>query len=129
MILTIRTDKPESELGLYTESGEQLQYVKWEAHRQLGETIFSRIAELLKQESVRFCDLTGVVFYEGPGSFTGLRIGVSVANVLIFGLGIKGVQCGGEDWIKEGVEKLDMASTTVLLPIYGSDPHITAPRK
>ena len=38
--------------------------------------------------SVRWKDLEGIDVEKGPGSFTGLRVGVSVANALGFALGI-----------------------------------------
>ncbi len=129
MIITIRTDKLVSELGLYSATGEKLQYIEWEAHRQLSETILAKLEDMLSAESKSFRDITGVIYYEGPGSFTGLRIGVSVANALIYGLGIKGVQRGGEHWISEGLELLESSTETTLLPAYGQEPHITTPRK
>ncbi len=46
IILTIRTDKPEAEIGLY-DGEQQLAYEMWSAHRQLAETIHTKIKELL----------------------------------------------------------------------------------
>ncbi len=49
-------------------------------------TIF--IQEVLAQAKVSFTELSAVAISGGPGSFTGLRIGVSVAKGLCFGLDI-----------------------------------------
>ena len=46
------------------------------------------ISKLLDREKMKFEELTGIEVETGPGSFTGIRVGVSVANTLGFSLGI-----------------------------------------
>ncbi len=46
------------------------------------------IDELLKKKKKTLKDLTEIEVKTGPGSFTGLRVGVAVANTLGFVLGI-----------------------------------------
>ncbi len=46
------------------------------------------IEEILKKNKKTFKDLTEIEINEGPGSFTGLRIGMAVANTLSFVLDI-----------------------------------------
>lgn len=43
---------------------------------------------LLEEHGLMPQDLTEIEVNEGPGSFTGVRVGVSIANALGFGLGI-----------------------------------------
>jgi tRNA threonylcarbamoyladenosine biosynthesis protein TsaB len=43
------------------------------------------IEELLKQANIRSADLEAVAVSKGPGSYTGLRIGVSVAKGIAYG--------------------------------------------
>ena len=49
-------------------------------------TVF--IEELIKEAKIKFTDLDAVAISKGPGSYTGLRIGVSTAKGLCYGLGI-----------------------------------------
>ncbi len=125
MILTVRTDKPEAEIGVYSEDGLKLAYKTWQAHRELSLTILVVIKELLHGQDAEFKNITGIVFYSGPGSFTGLRIGASVAN----GLQTKCVNEAGENWIKNGVERLQKGESEPALPHYGEEAHTTLPKK
>lgn len=53
-----------------------------------AEKLAPMIDELLKETGVTRSDLKAVAVSAGPGSYTGLRIGVSTAKGLCFGLGI-----------------------------------------
>lgn len=128
LILTIRTDKPEAEIGLY-DNHEQLAYKKWEAHRALAETIHKEINELSKTVNKDLKDIEGIVCYQGPGSFTGLRIGLSVGNALAYSLSVP-VVATANDWIEQGIKRLLAGeSDKVALPEYGHTANITKPRK
>ena len=124
LILTIRTDKPEAELGLY-EDTEQLTYLIWMAHRELAETIQLKIEEMLAGQNRQLSNIRGIVVFEGPGSFTGLRIGISVANALAYGLSTP-IVATGSDWITNGISRLLKGDKDdVAIPEYGSLPNIT----
>jgi tRNA threonylcarbamoyladenosine biosynthesis protein TsaB len=128
IILTLRTDKPDSELGLY-EDTMQLAYFTWPAHRILAETIHAKMQELLKVQSKQLADINGFVVYKGPGSFTGLRIGVSVANTLADAKQLPIVSETGENWLKQGIDRLQAGENERLVrPLYGAEPHITKPK-
>lgn len=128
LTLTIRTDKPEAEIGLYEDLNE-LAYDTWSAHRQLAETIHHKIQRLLEQNNKTLIDLRSIAIYEGPGSFTGLRIGFSVANALAYGLNIPISAKGSENWIKKAIAELKAGQgSKQVLPEYGSLPHITKPK-
>jgi tRNA threonylcarbamoyladenosine biosynthesis protein TsaB len=129
LILTIRTDKPEAELGLY-EDDQQLAYLSWQAHRELAETIHFKIDELLGSQKASLPVIGGVVVFQGPGSFTGLRIGLSVANALAYGLAIPIAAAQGEGWVQTGLNRLrEGKNDTITLPEYGAPPNITMPKK
>lgn len=129
MIITIRTEKPESEVGLFTPAGEQIDYVVWEAHRSLSETIFKVISDILQKNGMTHNQLTGVIFYKGPGSFTGLRIGASLANALALSLNLILANTSGPNWVDEGVARISAGKTELALPQYGAGPHITLQKK
>ena len=128
IILTIRTDKPEAEIGLYN-GEEQLVYETWQAHRELAETINKKIIEVVMKGDVRLHQLGGIVAFKGPGSFTGLRIGLTVGNALAYSLKIPIVSAMDEQWIAEGIgHLLKNGNETIAMPEYGAAPNITAPK-
>lgn len=53
-----------------------------------AQLVLPLIDELLKEHALKAQDVDAVEVYEGPGSFTGVRVGVSIANALAFSLGI-----------------------------------------
>ncbi len=127
LTLLIRSDKPEAELYLYKGSKKVAEKV-WEAHRQLADTLHISIESLLVEAGYSLNDVERIGVYEGPGSFTGLRIGMTVANSLGYSLNIPVAQAGGELWIVECLKSTETAFQPAS-PIYGSDPHITSPKK
>lgn len=128
LILTLRTDKPESEIGLY-EDERQLVYEVWEAHRRLAETIHQKIEEVLNQQKLQISDIQGLVVYSGPGSFTGLRIGTSVMNSLAYSLNVP-IVGRNDNWVELGIEDLKSGKNDkIALPDYGQSAHITKPKK
>ena len=129
LILTLRTDNPQAELGLFDDD-KQLAYQTWQAHRQLAETIHSKIEALLQESSKTWPDIDGIVVYRGPGSFTGLRIGLSVANAIASSLDVPIIGATGDSWVEEGIKVLRTGKTDeIVLPEYGAPVHITPPKK
>lgn len=47
-----------------------------------SQAVLPLIEELLNDAHVQLTDITGISVAEGPGSFTGLRVGLAVANML-----------------------------------------------
>lgn len=128
-ILTIRTDKPEAELGLF-EDEDQLTSLTWQAHRQLAETVHVKIKEMLESQKKELNDLGGIVAFQGPGSFTGLRIGLSVANAFADSLQIPIVATAGKDWIESGITRLQAGENDhIALPEYGAPPRTTRQKR
>lgn len=54
-----------------------------------SQEVLRLIEEALKKKKASLKDLTEIKVNVGPGSFTGLRIGITVANTLAWILGIK----------------------------------------
>ncbi len=129
LTLTIRTDKPEAEIGLL-EGDRQVEYITWEAHRQLAETIHGKIETLLKSQNKTWQDIQGIVCFRGPGSFTGLRIGLTVGNAIAYSLNIPIVSEIGNKWAQKGLKRLNNnEDDKVTIPEYGSPANITLPQK
>lgn len=129
IILTIRTDAPEAQIGLYSDE-KKLAYVEWQAHRELAETIHQQIKDMLAQQKILLSEVQGLAVYEGPGSFTGLRIGISVANAFADSLNVPIVASTGDDWLKASILSLQTGHNNhVVIPEYGALPNITTPRK
>ena len=129
IILSLKTNEPESEFALFKDSKE-LQTTKYLAHRDLGVTIHTKIYDMLKKQKLDWNNIEGIACFEGPGSFTGLRIGLTVANTLADSLNIPIIGCQGDDWKKEAIKKLlDGENNKKVMPFYGAEPHITTPKK
>jgi tRNA threonylcarbamoyladenosine biosynthesis protein TsaB len=128
-ILAIRTDKPEAELYLYEDDKLLLQF-KWQAHLQLAETLNSKIEEILNKLSISYDQLEGVLFYKGPGSFTGLRIGAAVGNAIAYAQKIPIISAGGEDWLEKSISRLQKGQNDkIAIPEYGAPASTTQPKK
>jgi len=59
-----------------------------DSRREKSQKLLSFIDELLKKENKKLTQIKEIEVNTGPGSFTGLRVGVSVANALGWALGV-----------------------------------------
>ncbi|MDR1554181.1 MAG: tRNA (adenosine(37)-N6)-threonylcarbamoyltransferase complex dimerization subunit type 1 TsaB, partial [Prevotellaceae bacterium] len=76
------------------------------------------IDELLNQQNLKVSDLDAIAISEGPGSYTGIRIGVSTAKGLCFGANKPLIAVGSLlSLTKLAVEKIKPSSETLLCPM------------
>jgi len=128
MILALRSDKPEAELYLF-DDGKKVAEIKWEAHRELADTLLSKIKEILVNNNITDNEITGIIMHTGEGSFTGLRIGTTVANAMSYSLGVPIVATEGDNWISEGLGKITSSKPgNLVVPKYNSEPNISQPK-
>lgn len=129
IILTIRTDKPEAEIGLYDDN-KRLAYETWQAHRLLAETLHRKIEVLLKGQGKDWKDIEGIACFQGPGSFTGLRIGLTVGNALAYSYDLPVVAAQEPEWLETAISGLVNGESDIrAMPFYGADAHITLLKK
>ena len=126
MILAVRTDQPCAELYLLDVKGKERARHAWQADRQLAATLLSEIMQLLARQHTALSDLSGIVVFSGSGSFTGLRIGTTVANALAYSLGIPVVKTTDDDWLSSAESALAKAQLGQFVqPDYDRAPNIT----
>jgi tRNA threonylcarbamoyladenosine biosynthesis protein TsaB len=129
MHLGIRTDSPVAEFYLYDNAVLRAEKT-WQADRQLAYGLLSQLESFLAAQNVTFHDLEGLFVYRGPGSFTGLRIGITVMNTIAYSETIAIVGSEGEEWREAALERLRHSENDqIVLPFYGADARITKPKK
>ena len=87
LLLAIDTAAPRLQLALLRDDGHVDTLLEDMATGQ-AERLFPALAELLARAGLAYADLTRIAVTTGPGSFTGLRIGLSAARGLALALGI-----------------------------------------
>lgn len=75
-------------VGLARADGVLLDASRWESRHRHGEELLQRLDDVLGRAGVDRRALGGVIVGTGPGSFTGLRIGLATAKVLAHSLGV-----------------------------------------
>lgn len=128
MILAIDTSTPVCKVWLITDT-DTTEY-EWQADRGLADGLIKYLRERLTEHGLGWSDITAVAAYQGPGSFTGLRIGLTVVNTLADTRSLPIVGATGENWMQEAVRRLNNGETDgLVMPVYGREPNITTPRK
>jgi tRNA threonylcarbamoyladenosine biosynthesis protein TsaB len=128
MYLLLDTSTPTCKLTLM--QGDNRFVYEWEAHRQLAHGLLAFLSEKTAEHGVSLSKIAGVGAYKGPGSFTGLRIGLTVVNTLADTKGLQIVGETGEQWMDTALLRLKSGENDQLvMPFYGAEAHITTPRK
>lgn len=128
MILLIDTSTPTCRLSLI--EGDWRFDTMWEAGRELSKGLLGFLDQEISFQEKSWSDVTGLVAYKGPGSFTGLRIGITVFNTLAYSNQWPIVGVTGEDWRAQGLQRLEAGENDeIVLPEYGAEANITKPRK
>jgi tRNA threonylcarbamoyladenosine biosynthesis protein TsaB len=136
MILVFDTSTENVLIGLWNE--EESFWAKKEEFvggRELNSLIIEKLDRILPPHDEKKLVLRGVIIAAGPGSFTGLRIGMSVANTIAYIRDLPIVApvetASIENLLQKGLKMLKSAGPQfdgVVTPYYGAEPHITTPK-
>jgi len=103
--------------------------------RKQSEKLLAGVDNFLKENKLKFDKLKGIGVVSGPGRFTSIRIGVTLANVLAYGLEIPtaDIEVGDykdyQELTKKIIIRLSRAKPgKIILPIYDAEPNITKPK-
>lgn len=128
MILGLNTSALKAEI-LLLKDGKQLAAKRWSAGHDLSEQLLPEITKLIKSRSADWSEFKGIVIFEGPGSFTGLRIGFTTANTIAYSLGIPIAAAGGKNWPVKAAKQLKSKKPGQFeFPEYGAPARITLPK-
>lgn len=128
MILLLDTSTPVCKLTFA--DGNWHYYDEWQADRELAKKLLGYLDEQLKKNEKTWKDISAIGVFKGPGSFTGLRIGLTVLNTIADAQKIPLVGETGEVWQEKALNRLDAGENDhIVLPFYGAEAHITKPRK
>jgi tRNA threonylcarbamoyladenosine biosynthesis protein TsaB len=128
-ILALKTDGSSTYIAVFDDKT-LLSELHWESNRELARDLLGKITEVCSEANLEINSLDGIICFSGPGSFTSLRIGITVANTLAYAQSIPIVSSSGEHWAQDGIKDLhDGKNGGVVIPQYGSEPHITVQKK
>ena len=86
MILAIDTSTEQAGIGLFANG--HVASLSWHAGRSQTITLLDQVHRMLALGGIEAADLTGIAVATGPGAFTGLRVGMSVAKGFNIALGV-----------------------------------------
>ncbi len=122
MILVLDTATRTPVVALAQADGSLVGQRQWQSHHRHGEELLQRIDDLLSDAGVARSDLSGVVVGTGPGSFTGLRIGLATAKTIAYSLDVPIV--GVSSTLALALASTDDGEVSVTLPAGASDRYV-----
>lgn len=129
MLILLDTSTPVCRLTLVDEAG-VTHDSQWESGRELARGLLGYIKQQLQACDKTWDNISAIGVFQGPGSFTGLRIGMSVLNTIARDKKIPIVAEFGDDWQTKALRRLNLdENDTIALPFYGAEANITKPRK
>jgi tRNA threonylcarbamoyladenosine biosynthesis protein TsaB len=128
MILLLDTSTPVCRLSLVDDNWRYDN--EWEADRELAKGLLGYLDTQLSKNGKTWQDISAIGTFRGPGSFTGLRIGLTVLNTIADAQAIPIVGAIGENWQQEVISRIEAGENDrIVLPHYGREATITKPRK
>lgn len=87
LILAINTASSNTSIALFERGKTAVKILtekSWPAKNNEAEKLMPEIAEQFKKLKKTYSDLKEILVVKGPGSFTGLRVGITVANTIAY---------------------------------------------
>ena len=81
--LAINTASSKTAIALFEKRG-LIAQDSWQSQNDEAEKLMPNIDALFKNNKLKYEDIEKVLVVKGPGSFTGLRVGVTVANTIAY---------------------------------------------
>ena len=103
-LLAIETSSAQGSVALY-EGDSSVEEVLFTAGLVHGREVTSRVQDLLSRHGIGPGGLDAIGVSIGPGSYTGIRVGVTAAKTLAFALGIRVVAVSSLEAIAGGVHR------------------------
>ncbi len=89
MIVIIDTTQKECQVGLADiDNIQNIDSIKWLWQKDTGSELLKNLQVLLKKGKKNLQDIKGVIVNQGPGSYTGTRVGIVIANTLGWSLNV-----------------------------------------
>ncbi len=117
MILSIETATSNCSVALHTVLGEQVAIVERNEPNIHASQLFVFINDILLENGISRNQLKAVAVSKGPGSYTGLRIGVSAAKGLCYSLGIPLLSVSSLQGMAHGASKKAGDREALLIPM------------
>ena len=129
MIILLDTSTPVCYLTLV--DGDNRYDYEWQSDRELAHGLLAFLSDKLAEHKAGFDNIEAIGVMKGPGSFTGLRIGLTVLNTIASDRRIPIVGIENSDaWREQALERLENDENDhLVMPHYGRDANITTPRK
>lgn len=130
MIILLDTSTPVCQLVISDDGGRRHKFSQ-SLDRQMARFILKFIEDNLASLGSNIRQISGIGVMKGPGSFTGLRIGVAVANTIADSLAVPIV---GEadllNWQDKALNRLFSGENDkIVLPFYDKPANVTQPKK
>ena len=93
MELAIDTSTDTASIAVASQ-GDLVAELTWRAGQNHTAELIPNLVDLLRQAGLALKDIDGLIVARGPGTFNGLRVGMSVAKGFAFGLGVPLVGIG-----------------------------------
>jgi tRNA threonylcarbamoyladenosine biosynthesis protein TsaB len=87
MILAIDTSSNKNSIAIFWPNVIEVEKI-WESNLTQSQELLPTINDLLKENKIDLSQILAIAVNLGPGSYTGLRVGIAVANSLAFSLNV-----------------------------------------